>query len=122
MRPEREGGELVSRTIRIGTQDVPLDKEGFLVHLDDWSEALAAELARQEGIDFSEEHREVILALRRFYQQFQLSPAMRPLVKYIGQELGGEKGNSIYLLKLFPGSPAKLASKIAGLPKPDNCL
>jgi tRNA 2-thiouridine synthesizing protein E len=47
---------------------------------------------------------------------------MRPLVKYIGQRLGKEKGNSIYLLQLFPGSPAKLASKIAGLPRPENCL
>ena len=28
----------------------------------------------------------------------------------------------IYLMSLFPGSPAKLGSKIAGLPKPENCL
>ncbi len=101
---------------------VPLDKHGFLLNLEDWSEAVAAELARSEGIELSTEHFEVIHALRRFYAQFQLSPAMRPLVKYIGQELGADKGNSMYLLKLFPGSPAKLASKIAGLPKPDNCL
>ena len=47
---------------------------------------------------------------------------MRPLVKYIGQELGKDKGSSLYLLSLFPGSPARLASKLAGLPKPDNCL
>lgn len=108
--------------IRSGGRDIPLDQEGFLVHLDDWSESLAAELARLEGIDYSAEHHEVILALRSFYQEYQLSPAMRPLVKYIGQQLGKEKGSSLYLLKLFPGSPAKLASKIAGLPKPDNCL
>jgi len=112
----------VTQTIRVGTQDIALDKDGFLVDLNDWSEPLAVELARVEGIEFSDEHREVILALRRFYQKYQLSPAMRPLVKYVGQELGTEKGTSIYLLKLFPGSPAKLASKIAGLPKPDNCL
>lgn len=112
----------MSRIIRIGERDIPLDQEGFLVHLDDWSEPLAGELARLEGIDYSAEHREVILALRSFYQEYQLSPAMRPLVKYIGQQLGKEKGSSLYLLKLFPGSPAKLASKIAGLPKPDNCL
>lgn len=112
----------MTQKVRIGTQDIALDKEGFLVDLDDWSEPLAAELARLEGIDFSAEHLEVIRALRKFYQHYQLSPAMRPLVKYIGQELGPEKGKSIYLLKLFPDSPAKLASKLAGLPKPDNCL
>ncbi|MCZ6459336.1 MAG: TusE/DsrC/DsvC family sulfur relay protein, partial [Gammaproteobacteria bacterium] len=37
-------------------------------------------------------------------------------------QLGAEKGTSIYLLKLFPGSPAKLLAKIAGLPRPTNCL
>lgn len=101
---------------------VPLDKEGFLVALDDWSEAVAHALAKREGIELTDAHMEVVLLLRRFYQTFQLSPAMRPLVKFVGQELGKEKGNSMYLLSLFPGSPAKLGSKIAGLPKPENCL
>ncbi|MCR8924291.1 TusE/DsrC/DsvC family sulfur relay protein [Dasania sp. GY-MA-18] len=99
-----------------------VDKEGFLVDLHDWNEGVASELAAAEGITLSEEHWQVIQLLRQFYQEFQLSPAMRPLVKYVGLHLGADKGKSMYLLKLFPGSPAKLASKIAGLPKPDNCL
>jgi tRNA 2-thiouridine synthesizing protein E len=67
-------------------------------------------------------HWEVLLVLRAYYQRFDSSPAMRPLVKWVAQQLGPDKGKSIYLLSLFPGSPAKLGSKIAGLPKPDNCL
>ena len=47
---------------------------------------------------------------------------MRALVNYVRLKLGPDKGRSIYLLKLFPGSPAKIGSKIAGLPKPANCL
>ncbi|MDP4652293.1 MAG: TusE/DsrC/DsvC family sulfur relay protein, partial [Haliea sp.] len=46
----------------------------------------------------------------------------RPLVKWVKLHLGADCGRSVYLLSLFPGSPAKIASKIAGLPKPDNCL
>lgn len=103
-------------------RSIELDREGFLLDLNDWSEAVAEALAANEGLTLTPDHFEVIHALRRFHAQFQLSPAMRPLVKYIGQQLGADKGNSMYLLKLFPGSPAKLASKIAGLPKPDNCL
>ena len=103
-------------------RSIELDKDGFLQDLDDWSEAVAEALAASEGLTLTPEHYDVIHALRRFHAQYQLSPAMRPLVKYIGQELGADKGNSMYLLKLFPGSPAKLASKIAGLSKPDNCL
>ena len=101
---------------------VEFDKEGFLRHLQDWSEEVAGEIAASEGIQLTPAHWEVIELLRRFYDEFDSSPAMRPLVKYCGQKLGPDKGNSIYLLSLFPGSPAKIGSKIAGLPKPENCL
>mgnify|MGYP000279348023 CR=1 FL=1 len=98
------------------------DRQGFLVHLSDWNESVAQIIAKEENIELSSEHWEVIHLLRQFYQEFDLSPAMRILVKYVRQNLGSEKGTSIYLLTLFPNSPAKIASKIAGLPKPTNCL
>jgi len=99
-----------------------LDEEGFLLKLDDWNESTALQLARNEGIELLAPHWEIIHLVRTFYAEFDLSPAMRPLVKYVGVKLGSDKGRSIYLLKLFPGSPAKIISKVAGLPKPDNCL
>lgn len=98
------------------------DAEGFLRDINDWSDAIAVELASKEGIKLSDEHWQVLLAARKYYQTFDLSPEMRPLVKWIGQQLGEDKGKSIYLLRLFPNSPAKLVSKIAGLPKPLNCI
>lgn len=106
----------------VDNREVAIDKDGFLVNLEDWSDAVALALASQEGITLHDTHFEIIHALRDFYNEYQLSPAMRPLVKYISQTLGKDKGNSLYLLSLFPDSPAKLASKLAGLPKPDNCL
>ncbi len=99
-----------------------LDKEGFLVDLADWNDATALELAKREGIELTDEHWAVITVLREFHQTTGVSPSMRPLVKLVGERLGAAKGNSIYLLSLFPGSPAKLAAKIAGLPRPTNCL
>lgn len=101
---------------------IPRDPQGFLVNLDDWNEEVAVTIAREEDIELSDAHWEVIWLLREFYANFDLSPANRILVKAVKEELGKEKGNSIYLLQLFPGSPAKIASKIAGLPKPLNCL
>jgi tRNA 2-thiouridine synthesizing protein E len=98
------------------------DRDGFLRDLSDWSPAVAEQIARTEGIALSPAHWEILQLLRDYYQEFDASPAMRPLVKYCALKLGPDKGRSIYLLKLFPGSPAKLGSKIAGLPKPDNCL
>ena len=98
------------------------DREGFLRDLSDWDPAVAEQIAGNAGIELSPAHWEILQLLRDYYEEFDASPAMRPLVKYCALKLGPEKGNSIYLLRLFPGSPAKLGSKIAGLPKPENCL
>ncbi|HET8705449.1 MAG TPA: TusE/DsrC/DsvC family sulfur relay protein [Pseudomonadales bacterium] len=98
------------------------DNEGYLKNLSQWSESVAAQIAADEGIVLSDAHWEIINLLRDFYAEHDHSPAMRPFVKWVAQKAGPEKGNSLYLLKLFPESPAKRASKIAGLPKPTNCL
>lgn len=102
--------------------DIPRDKEGYLRNLDDWSESVAMELARDENISLGPGHWEVIRLLRVFYNRHQIAPANRALVNLVKKELGSDKGRSVYLMRLFRGSPAKTASKIAGLPKPDNCL
>ncbi len=101
---------------------IETDKEGYLRYLDDWSPHIAEQLAEYENVTLSEAHWEIIALIREFYATYELSPAMRPLVKYTATQLGKEKGNSIYLMQLFPNSPAKLISKIAGLPRPKNCL
>ncbi len=98
------------------------DKEGFLRNLGDWTPAVAEQMAAREGLALTEAHWEIIELLRDYYQRFEASPANRALVKFTAQQLGQDKGRSIYLMSLFPGSPAKIGSKIAGLPKPDNCL
>ena len=103
-------------------QEPKLDKEGYLLELSDWNEAVADQLAQDERIDLLDEHWTLIHLVRAFYEKFDVAPAMRPLVKQVREQLGADKGNSIYLLKLFPGSPAKLLAKIAGLPRPTNCL
>ncbi len=106
----------------INNETIETDKEGYLENINDWSESIAEHIAQAEALILTQEHWDVIHLLRQFYHEFELSPAMRPLVKYVGLHLGKDKGNSIYLLTLFPPSPAKIASKIAGLPRPANCL
>lgn len=108
--------------LAVNDQLIELDKEGFLINLNDWSEAAAEIIAQKDHINLTEAHWEIIYLVQEFYQTFQISPSMRALVKRTEQILGAEKGKSIYLLQLFPVSPARFASKIAGLPKPANCL
>ncbi|MBA6412166.1 TusE/DsrC/DsvC family sulfur relay protein [Parahaliea sp. F7430] len=102
--------------------DTAFDPEGFLRDINQWSPDVAEQIAASENIQLEAAHWEILYLLRDYYAQFDSSPAMRALVKYSAQKLGKDKGTSLYLLKLFPGSPAKLGSKLAGLPKPDNCL
>ncbi len=102
---------------------IALDKEGYLRDLSDWNETVAEAMARQQAIALQPAHWEVLNLLRDFHRQHQLSPASRALVNLVKRELGAEKGRSIYLMRLFRGGAfAKTASRIAGLPKPDNCL
>lgn len=101
---------------------VHLDKEGFLHDLDDWTTDVAHEIASSEQIELSEKHWQVIDELRRYYQATEISPAMRPFVNLVKTKVSAELGSSVELMKLFGPSPAKMAAKIAGLPKPTNCL
>ena len=98
------------------------DKNGFLRQPEIWTPDIAQAFAADEGIELTEGHWQIIELLQSFYASFGDSPANRALANYVKQHLGPEQGRSIYLMKLFPGSPARVGSRIAGLPKPKNCL
>ena len=98
------------------------DENGFLSDTGNWSDDIAQVFAAQEGISLTNAHWEVLSLLRDYFAAFGDSPANRALVNFTKQQLGPEKGNSLYLMGLFPGSPARVGSRIAGLPKPKNCL
>ena len=104
------------------TKHVAVDGEGYLKNLADWDEEVALCLAETSSIRMTGAHWEVIHVVRNFYHDHQLSPPMRALVKLVQRELGNDKGRSVYLMKLFGGSAAKTANKLAGLPRPSNCI
>ena len=109
-------------SIEVNGKSIETDEEGYILNLSDWSEDVADVLAKEEGIDMSDNHWEVVNFLREYYDEYQIAPAVRVLTKAIGKKLGPEKGNSKYLYELFPYGPAKQACKIAGLPKPTGCI
>ncbi|WP_280545805.1 MULTISPECIES: TusE/DsrC/DsvC family sulfur relay protein [unclassified Halomonas] len=112
----------IYRYLPVGSRRYGLDPEGYLVDMNDWSPEVAEALAQEEGIELTPEQWEILQVLRDFYARYEMAPAMRPLVKAVGRALGPEKGRSIHLMRLFPGSPAKVAARLAGLPKPTHCL
>ncbi len=99
------------------------NSEGFLENASDWDRQVATIIAQEDGIDLTNDHWEIIELLRFFYNRHEVSPpSNRLFVKAVKEEVGEDKGNSIYLMQLFPGTPAKTACRIAGLPRPTNCL
>lgn len=108
--------------LELAGKQIETDAQGYLLHLEDWNEALAERIAEQENITLSDAHWEVVRFVRAFYEEYKTSPAIRALVKAMEQKYGVEKGSSRYLYRLFPKGPAKQATKIAGLPKPVKCI
>jgi len=101
--------------------EIETGTDGYLHNLADWTPEVAEELARRQDIILTAAHWEIISLVREFYLQYNASPAIRTLVNAIKQQYGEQKGNSIYLHKLFPGA-AKQVTNIAGLPKPIRCI
>ena len=97
-------------------------EQGFLVNSEEWNVDVARQLAEINEIRLSPQHWEIIWFTRRYYLQYQHLPNTRMFTKAIAKALGEEKGNSRYLHGLFPRGPLKYACKLAGLPKPPNCL
>jgi tRNA 2-thiouridine synthesizing protein E len=98
------------------------DEEGYITNLGEWTKELADVIADSENIDMTDEHWAVVNFLREYYDEYQIAPAVRVLIKAIKKSMGPDVGNNKYMYELFPYGPAKQACKIAGLPKPTGCV
>ena len=104
--------------IAVEGKSVRVDDEGYLVEPGDWTEAVAEELARREGLALSALHWHVLHFMRRSYEERQIAPDARFVVKYLAEEHGlGAKARS-RLFELFPYGYVKQACKIAGMRRP----
>ena len=108
--------------IEVNGKSFETDEEGYLANLNDWEKDVATVMAKEDDIELSDDHWEIINFLREYYEEYQIAPAVRVLTKAVGKKLGKDKGNSKYLYELFPYGHGKQACKFAGLPKPTGCV
>lgn len=100
---------------QIAGREIEVNEEGYLVNPADWSPEVAAELAREEGINsLSDAHMKLIQYLRD-----QQAKGAALTIRGIGKS-GIVTVKDLY--DLFPGGPLKKASRIAGIPKPVGCI
>lgn len=118
----------MANELQVNGRTIARDGDGYLKSLADWDRDVAAALAADEGIALTAEHWQVIDVIRAFHAEYRISPATRVLVKAVGRALGTDKGNSAWLMQRFTStshptqSPALVIARIAGLPRPANCL
>ncbi len=103
-------------TATIAGRQINVDAEGFLADPMQWDEEVAAQIAREAGInELTDRHMQVVDFMRTQYLEKGSAPSIRSLGK-----LSGVPIKELY--QLFPKGPAKLAAKIGGIPKPRGCI
>ena len=96
--------------------EVDVTDDGFFTDPDQWTEAMAPELAARADIDeLTDRHWQVLRFMRSEYAEKGTGPTVRILGKASGVSVKE-------LYQLFPKAPAKTAARIAGIPKPRGCI
>ena len=93
---------------------VDVTEEGYLTDVSQWNKEIAVEIAKENGIELTDKHWEVISWLQ---EQVKNDVAL---------SVRGIKKSGVIDIKefyaLFPGGPLKVSTKIAGVPKPKSCI
>lgn len=96
---------------------VETTSNGYLINIEDWSEALAEQIAQEDKLELTEKHWDLIKYLRDEYiNNGGTQPNTRNIVKTMSAKWG-EKIGQKDVYELFPQDPSKQGGRIAGLPE-----
>lgn len=98
----------------IAGQTVNLTDEGYLEDYTQWNKEIAKEIAREEEIELTDKHFQILDFLREKHGE-----GTELTIRKVGKS-GIADIKELY--KLFPGGPLKKSSRIAGIPKPTSCV
>lgn len=79
-----------------------------------WDRDKAAAVARQEGLELTDDHWDVIIYLRKYYLENGLPESARILAQALEQEFA-DKGGNKYLYQLFNKGPVTQGSRLANI-------
>ena len=110
-------------SINVALDDVALDQDGHLCDHTIWTPIIAQQLANTLDIVLDTQRLAVLQQVRAFFVKFNHAPATRPLIKWLQQTLPDDDISNQKLQQLFnTGLVARHVNRLAGLPKPPNCL
>ncbi|ATR78509.1 TusE/DsrC/DsvC family sulfur relay protein [Moraxella osloensis] len=100
-----------------------LDQDGHLIAHQTWTPDIAQQLANTLDVTLTPEHYQIIDAVRQYYDLYSHPPTTRPLIKFLSKQLPSLAIDNTKLQAMFnTGLVARHVNRIAGLPKPANCL
>lgn len=100
--------------VNIAGAVIDVNDEGYLNDPSQWTEDVAAVIAKEEDISLTDKHFEVL----HFLREKHLAGEQLTIRKVGKSGIVDIKG----LYQLFPGGPLKKSSRIAGIPKPASCI
>jgi TusE/DsrC/DsvC family sulfur relay protein len=98
------------------TTPLERDAQGYLANADEWTEQVARQIARENGIkELTPRHWQVITSMRTAYVDRGSQPWLRTIARVSGVPIRE-------LYRLFPRGPSRLVAKIGGMPKRRVCI
>ena len=105
-------------SIEVDGKTIATTATGFLENQEDGNEAVAHVIAKEEGIELTDRHWDVVKYLRdEFFNNNGNQPNTRTMVKDMQEVWTGEKVDAKTLYQLFPRDPSKQGGRISGLPE-----
>ena len=92
------------------------DADGYLIEPAEWNEGVAEKLARELDIELDDDHWDVIRYMRGLYDDRQVAPDARHIIKHLDQRYPGEGRKRLF--ELFPYGYPGQACKVAGMKRP----
>lgn len=106
----------------VNGKTIQLSEAGWLENLEEWSEELAVEIAKNEQIpELTSEHWDIINLAREYFQENGVVAEPRAFSKMMKKKFGDARSDQKYIYSLFPTGLIKCANKVAGLPRPKGC-
>jgi len=107
--------------IQANGKTIELSEAGWLENLDEWTPEVAEEIAKNEKVELTEEHWDIINLAREYFEENGKVCEPRAFSKLMKKKYGKDRSDSKYIYSLFPYGLIKSANKIAGLPRPKGC-
>ncbi len=92
--------------------------DGRLVKLSDWTPDIAKAIAKEEGLELTDAHWDIINLMRDYYFTYNIAPIMKLLKREIARKFGAERTTDEAINSLFPSGVQYQGTKIAGIPVP----